>query len=216
MTSKRLILLSVVAACALPIAGQAQTTTLFAENFDSLTPANNVSEAGLFHTIPGLTRAPTLVSIVTGSNLCFPFATDNCLDLNSTSGVAGGIQSNMSFMLRPGNTYTLSYVLNGNPGMTRSSQTVMATFGPRTSMSTLNMGDSFRAMVDLRPSQQSTALITFTSSSSGPGPIVDDVTLTCTGPNCAASGIPEPATFGLLALGLLGGAGFAGGRRRRK
>ena len=247
MMNKSLIL-GVVALCALPAAGQAQTVTLLNENFNELTPQLAVTQAGAFHTIAG-----TNVDIFGAgvpmngpnfkNNLCAfysgsGFSPPNCLDLNGTakSGPNGNPQatlvSNQTFTLEPGNTYHLDFIAGGTlrtatgmpilpepltgilpGGVGASLQWSLGTFTSQHHL--LDLG-TFGPNTTVRVDVPTASPITFRSLTPGDvGVLLDNIRLTCTGPTCARVGetVPEPATLGLLALGLLG-AGFAGRKRR--
>jgi hypothetical protein len=177
-----------------------------------------VTSAGLFHTIDG-----TNVDVVGGDLfgfLCRPPAMGNCVDMNGTanSGPNGNPQgvlvSNDTFALRPGNTYTLSYDLVGSDRGVDTSTTV--TFGNDTNTVELTSSSTRSNTTVLRPGTPITTSLTFVSNQGGnAGALLDNILLTCSGPTCQAP-VPEPASLGLLALGLLGGAGAGFARRKRR
>jgi hypothetical protein len=110
MTKKPLIL-GVVTLCALPAAALAQT--LLSENFDELSPRMRFS--GMIGQFTGtnvringnLNGPPVLHPLCTGA------LSGNCAQLNA---VTGRMQS-IEVTLEPGNTYSLSFALTGNPSI---------------------------------------------------------------------------------------------------
>jgi hypothetical protein len=219
MTNKSLIL-GVVALCALPMAGYAQTTTLLSENFNELTPMLGATDVGAFETIDNAAGVMTNVDLIGGSvfgDLCMSPATLNCVDLNGTAGRGppgsdprGILRSRMSFTLKPGLVYTLSFVLNGDPAGAFDTSTTV-TFGGKASTFNLPPDHRGTTTIEIKPSEPTPTFITFASNQSGNvGSILDDVLLT----SSPISAVPEPATLGLMVLGLLGGVGLAGRKRR--
>jgi hypothetical protein len=201
MTSKSLIL-GVVAVCALPAASQAQV--LLNENFDSLaTTSPNFSGP------VGTDFTGTHVQI--RSDVCRAPASGHCLVLQNHTGV---LMSKM-VTLDPGIRYTLSFDLVGN-GLTGNTTT---------SEATVTLGDKFDHVYTLangspKASTEVTQVITVSTPetfelefegtgmmSRTAGMVVDNVLLTGTP-------TPEPATLGLMVLGLLGGVGLTGRKRR--
>jgi hypothetical protein len=198
MTKKSLIL-GVVTLCALPAAGHAQV--LLSENFDALTP----TAAGFSGPVgPDFMGANVQIS----GTACRAPASGRCLVLQNHTGT---LTSKM-VTLDPGIRYTLSFDLVGNGG----------TANTTTSVATVTLGDKFDHVYTLAngspvSSTEVTQVITVATPdnvdlefagtgtvSRTAGMIVDNVLLTGTP-------TPEPATLGLMALGLLGGAvaGFA-------
>jgi hypothetical protein len=222
MTKKSLIL-GVVALCALPAAGQAQTTTLLRETFDEarLFPMLGATDVGAFETIDNAAGVMTNVDLIGGhlfGHLCASPATLNCVDLNGTAGRGppgsdpqGILRSKTSFALKPGFVYTLRFVLNGDPAAVFDTSTTVTFAGKA---STFNLPPDHRgtSTIEIKPTEPTTTFITFASNQSGNiGSILDDVFLT----SSPISAVPEPATLGLLVLGLLGGAGAGFARRKR-
>jgi hypothetical protein len=209
MANKSLIL-GVVVLCALPAASQAQV--LLSENFDALTPGivpngakvgpdftgTNVVIAGIGHN-PGNCRPPA--------------ASGNCLVLQNATGSLVSVP----VTLLGGHTYDLSFDLQGNSltGSTTSS-TATVTLGSFFDHTiTLDNGSPLKAAFVRDP---------ITVPTTVRGPVSVDLSFKGTGVVSRTAGMvidnillvsaPEPATLGLLALGLLGGAGFAGRTRR--
>ncbi len=205
---KRYLIPGVLALCAVP-AGWA-STTLLSENFDELTPALAATSAGAFSTISG-----TNVDIVGGGlfgSLCAAPESGNCIDLNGTGGNPQGVlRSTAAFSLMPGVSYSLSFDLIGSQRGNTTSATV--TFGPYSQTFTLTSGNVTSGIVSdqlITVSAPTTAFLTFAANQGGNiGPLLDNVLLT-SGPG---TGVPEPATLGLLALGFAG-VGLA--RRKRR
>jgi len=206
MTSKSLFL-GVVVLCTLPAAGLAQTTaTLISEDFDELTPANGVTgPVGVFSSL-----APGTVNILGPmSGLCFALASGNCVELGRANPNGGVLESN-PLLLQPGDSYSLSFVMNGqlSGGHTNGTVSVGSFSQNLNAVTHSSTAETFSITV---PAATSVPLI-FTGVSGNNGLVLDDIRLTCSGPTCSPA-VPEPATLGLLALGLLG-AGFAGRKRR--
>src|ERR1700733_10204652 len=180
---RKLWIAGAVALAALPAASFAGTT-LLNENFDELTPMLTATSAGQFSAIDG-----TNVDIVGGSlfgSLCVAPESGNCIDLDGSNGnnPQGILRSNTAFSLVPGVNYYLSFDLIGSQRGNTTSATV--TFGSYDKVFTL------------------------TSNTPGNvGTLLDNVLLTSSAPS---TGVPEPATLGLLGLGF---AGLGLARRRR-
>ena len=209
MTSKSLFL-GVAALCTLPAAGLAQTTaTLISENFDELTPANGVTgPVGVFSSL-----APGTVNILGPmSGLCFALASGNCVELGRANPNGGVLESN-PLLLQPGDSYSLSFDLIGNrsaggsTNLTVSLGSFSTTFNPSPSSSQL-------VTQPITVAAATSTRLTFTGTSGNAGSVLDNILLTCSGPTCSpVANVPEPATLGLMVLGLLG-AGLSGRKRR--
>jgi len=211
MANKSLIL-GVVALCTVPAATQAQQV-LINENFNELTPALGVMDVGAFHTTGGSNVDILGPGAGTFPELCVAPTEVNCIDLGGTGGnPLGVLQSKTEFTLQPGVEYHLSFDLIGSERAGDVTATTVS-FGPYTQTFNLQPGDTTSGVVtnkEITVSTPTTAFLTFSSDSIDPfnvGSILDNVVLT-------SSSAPEPATLGLMVLGLLGGAGFAGRRRR--
>jgi hypothetical protein len=208
---KQRLILGVVMLCALPAPGFA-ATTLLSENFNALTPQLSATSAGAFSAISG-----TNVDIVGGGlfgSLCVAPEAGNCIDLDGTGGNSQGVlRSNTAFTLMPGVNYFLSFDLIGSQRGNTTSATV--TFGPFSQTFTLASSDVSSGIVSnelVTVSAPTTTFLTFTSDTPGNvGTVLDNVVITSSGN--PVTGVPEPGTLGLLALGLAG-VGLA--RRKRR
>jgi len=185
--------------CALPAATQA--TILLDENFNELTPQNNAVSVGAF---AALTGSP--VDIVSGAQCPAP-ASGVCVQLDGSGppAVPGRIQSRMMF---PAGTYFVSFDLVSPSGVTTNST---VSLGNTRLSEVLGPGDD--AIVK---NQQFTVVgstlnqLLIASNTLPVGAVLDNVIVSTTP---IGAGVPEPATLGLLALGIAG-VGFATRRRR--
>jgi len=144
----------------------------------------------------------------------------------SGTGAQATLVSNQTFTLKPANTYTLTYDLVGSGRNSNGLQIPASTAGVNAQV-TASFGNDTKSLNEgpngtrqnqtvLMVDTQTTSPLSFMSDTAGNiGLLLDNVKLTCTGPTClnGPSPVPEPATFGLLTLGLLG-AGFSGRRHR--
>jgi hypothetical protein len=182
------------------------TPVLIDENFDELTPTTPVSGmVGPFFTgtevgIAGPGVAPLR---------CQPPTSGDCAWLNGVRGVLTSIP----VTLEPGVDYHLSFDMIGNRN------------APSDSTTTVTLGSLYDKTFTLAPTDTTTGIVTdqlitvpvattadLIFKAGGPGnpgngAVIDNILLT--------SAVPEPATLGLLALGLLGGAGAGFARRKR-
>jgi hypothetical protein len=207
MTSKhRQLMLGFVTLCVLPAAAVAQVT-LLSENFDSLA----TTMAGFSGPV-GPDFMGTNVQISGGpTGVCNAPASGNCLVLQN----ALGVLTSKMVTLDPGIRYVLSFDLVGNSltGNTTSSVATVTLGSLFDHTYTLTNGSpiaSTEVTQALTVSMPETLDLTFAGTGSvsrTAGMVVDNILLTGTP-------TPEPATLGLMVLGLLGAAGFA--KRKRQ
>jgi hypothetical protein len=219
MTNKSLIL-GVVALCALPAAALAQVP-LLSENFDTRMPGT--TNFGPFFTgVNAIVRGNILngAPFQSGPNFCLQSPPPN--NCAAFSGFNGSMTS-IPVTLEPGNNYLLSYALFGDRTVTTVGNTINAlvTLGPvgdpsefydqsytLTQFSTAGVVKNAVILPSVSVPTQAVLIFKGTDPHSGRGSAsVDDIVLT---------EAPEPATLGLLALGLLGGAGAGFVRRKRR
>jgi len=184
--------------CALPAASQA--AILLDENFNELKPQNNAVDLGELKAVAGV---PDSVDIVSGAECPAP-ESGNCVELNGAG--FGRLESKIT--VSPGK-YFLSFDLINAPGVTTNT--------------TVSLGDT-RLAIKLGPGDTtdivlnqlvtvdtigSPRLFIASNTFGRVGALLDNVIISTT----PLVGAPEPATFGLLALGIAG-AGLCARRRR--
>jgi hypothetical protein len=208
MTNKSLIL-GIVAVCALPAASQAQV--LINENFDTLTPGTVPNGAKVGPDFTG-----TNVVIVGPANnhgSCRPPASGNCLALQNHTGSLVSVP----VTLLGGHTYDLSFDVQGNslvPNTTSSTATVtLGSFFDRTFTLTNGSPTDFMSVIDPITVPTSMSRLSVVLAFNGTGSASESRTNGTVIDNILLVAAPEPATLGLLVLGLFG-AGFAGRKRR--
>jgi hypothetical protein len=194
MTGKhRQLILGVVALCVLPAAAQAGKI-VFSENFDTVPLGIDTTNAG-----PNFTVTSGNVDILS-NNLCVPPGPPNrCLDMNGNMPATLQATTNMGF--KAGDEAYLSFQLTGSQsGVTTQTEVIFGNYDD-----VFTLGPNQNAIVSNHELEVTAAnpLLIFKSLTVGDaGAILDDVVV-----------VPEPATLGLMVLGLLG-AGFAGRKRR--
>jgi hypothetical protein len=167
------------------------------ENFNAVTPALNASNIGTFFTVTG--GAVDIVGDGLFGSLCVAPTSGNCLDIDGSTGAAGQISS-ATMTLAPGK-YTLSFDLIGSQrGLTTSTTVTLGTLFNQTFI--LGSSDVSTGIVNdaITVGAPTTAALVFTSNTTGNvGALLDNI-------NFAAGSVatPEPATFSLLGIGLVG------------
>ena len=188
-----------LALCALPAATQA--AVLLDENFNELTPQNNAVSVGALEAVAGL---PDSVDIVSGAE-CAPPESGNCVQMNGQG--FGRLQSRLVF--QPGQ-YFLSFDLIGSSVVTNTT----VSLGDARLVFKLQPGDTTSGIVKNElvtvDSIGSPRLFIASNTFGAVGALLDNVVVSTTP---VGVGVPEPATLGLLALGIAG-LGLAGRRKR--
>jgi len=191
---------------------------LIDENFNSVAtrPVSNANVGTMF----------TATSVGVGgtgsttghAGICVTPASGRCAWLNQSAGVL----TSVAVTLEPNTDYLLSFdALRSNANTTAFNPMLTVTLGPGGSGSvfqeTFTLTASTPGIVkdeSIRVPTAETVQLRFTASpqnnSGTNGPVIDNVSLV----QAPAVATPEPASLGLMVLGLLGGAGFAARKRR--
>jgi choice-of-anchor C domain-containing protein len=169
----------------------------------------NGTAPGLFTTLPSGSTAITGWTVGGGGidyigTYWTPFEGTRSVDLNALS--AGSIAQ--TFDTTIGIVYTVQFAMSGNPDATPNSKTMTVAAASASSNYSFDITSPVVATrADMAWQVKSftftataaSTTLTFTSTTTGPaGPALDAVSV------AAATGVPEPATAGLLALGVLG------------
>jgi hypothetical protein len=197
----------------LGLAGPASAGVLFSEDFSAATPGPH----GLGQ-IPGTQFSVDnlnvdIIGVLNGSFFgCSDNPGGNCLDLVGEEN-GGGVQSIPTFNLKAGSVYTLTFGENLQgyaPGSSATTQ-IQVSLGTLSQDLTFNGGINTPTTVTFKPTtNQSNAILAFETlvpADAVHGAVIDHVQLSVSG------GVPEPATWAMMLIGVAGLGGLA--RRRR-
>jgi hypothetical protein len=138
--------------------------------------------------------------------------TGACIDLDGSTGNAGDLAFNTTFLLTAGNTYTLTYWLAGS--QRGDSNTVTVSLGGASQQHTLISSTpytQFSLVVNPLVNVNGAQIVFSHEGTDNLGLLLDDVSLDETTPTTSA--VPEPSSAALLAGGF---AALAFLRRRRR
>ena len=181
----------------------ASAAILFSDNFDSSLGVTTLNAA-----VPGWTTTDGTVDYIKsgGYGITCVGATGGCIDLDGSTGdSASPFETSSSFSYVAGRFYTLSFRLSGNQRIRASTDIIDVEFGPISeTIGPVSGADPFTLYTfSVFAMSSGSSTIRFANAGGdNVGAILDDVKLEET--IKGGGEVPEPSSFALLGLGVVG------------